>query len=295
MFAQLALALAVGSSPAEPHPVVGGSPAPGEEFSAVVRLEVPGIERFCSGTLIRPDVVLTAAHCLTPLWGPEDLTLVFDGSTRRYVEAAEIHVHPDYAGPDGGLDRFDFGYIRLTSPVDVQPLAVLTEQALWDETMAKGSEVMVVGYGEVPERTNGALDRWMVPARIRAFTETGFEFLAGGDGMDSCGGDSGGPALVAAADGTLWVAGVTSRGSKECGDGGFYGVAYHALPWLTDELDDVSLCGSSCGTCDCLDTTPLPEDGCCSTGRPDDLPWALLVLFILRRKKRPTNEKAPRD
>jgi endonuclease G len=55
--------------------------------------------------------------------------------------------------------------------------------------------------------------------------ESDYEFVAGGEGYDSCNGDSGGPAYIIV-DGQRKVAGLTSRGIKStfrpCGDGGIY-------------------------------------------------------------------------
>jgi Trypsin len=90
--------------------VVGGQSDLGNTYSNVGQLEgqfAPGQWfGFCSGTLIRSDVVLTAAHCTDFLvevgedgLGPNDLRLVFDptpdpGSTRYAVD--RIVVHPGW-------------------------------------------------------------------------------------------------------------------------------------------------------------------------------------------------------
>ena len=55
--------------------------------------------------------------------------------------------------------------------------------------------------------------------------ESDLEFTAGGNGRDTCNGDSGGPAYITA-NGVLKVAGLTSRPfrtfNQPCGEGGIY-------------------------------------------------------------------------
>ncbi len=285
------LALGLGTPSPPPLPVVGGEPAPEQEFDAVLKIGNTLVGT-CSGTLIRPDLLLTAGHCVVEGTTLETLTVSRPLSLGGgLVDIESFGAHPDMC-LDCGRDEFDFGYIKLAEPLDVPPLEIITEQVVWDSLVGDGGPVTVVGWGEVPERDGLQGERWKVELPIRGFTETGFEFVAGGAGKDSCGGDSGGPALVRGEDGGWKIAGVTARGSKPCGEGGYYGVAYHAMAWLSEEAEDPELCGAECGSCDCLDTRPPPQDGCCSTGRPIGIPWVLFALLGLRRRSR-RHEKAP--
>lgn len=61
----LALALFV-NAPA--RAIVGGAPAASDGIARSVVTIVGSHGNFCSGTLIAPDLVLSAAHCV----GPED-------------------------------------------------------------------------------------------------------------------------------------------------------------------------------------------------------------------------------
>ena len=61
------------------------------------------------------------------------------------------------------------------------------------------------------------------------------EIVAGGNGVDSCNGDSGGPAYVEV-DGEVQLAGATSRATKNftqpCGDGGIYTRVDRYVDWI---------------------------------------------------------------
>jgi endonuclease G len=63
------------------------------------------------------------------------------------------------------------------------------------------------------------------PEEAKLGFDSGLEFVAGGEGHDSCNGDSGGPAYIRVGTRTV-VAGITSRATdvatSQCGDGGIY-------------------------------------------------------------------------
>lgn len=281
----------------EPSAVVGGEPVTFEEFdeyAAVVAVVVNST--ICTGTLVEDDLILTAAHCLRGIGSANDIR-IFNGLSLNTpgVVATNFGMHPDF-DVEATRDAFDFGFISINEgSLDATPIPVVTDQQEWDEiepTLGQDGAVVLVGYGldpDAPPNSNLGIKRF-VETRVRDFTGSGFEFVAGGDGKDSCEGDSGGPALARNADGEFRLIGITARGSDPCGKGGFYGVPYHALAWVSEAIER-PLCGESCGECNCLDTAPEAEDGCGCTTRQGEGPspwWLFALAFGLRARRRST-------
>lgn len=123
---------------------------------------------FCSGTLVAPDVVLTAAHCTdfftAPVggagFGPDDLRVSFDvapDENSTYYVADHIVVHPDWltAGPCLGNSK----HLCLASPAEDIALIFLRETVsgvtpspiagpgYLDELDVTSETFTVVGYG----------------------------------------------------------------------------------------------------------------------------------------------------
>lgn len=270
--------------------IIGGEPAGDLEFPTVVAVVVNGTA-LCTGTVVAANLVLTAGHCLADL--PDTVPVaVFYGNeidAMQPVGVTSFGAHPDFCATCDE-DIYDYGYVVTASEFVAPYTPPIVTQQEWDDTMSVGTEITLVGFGDDPNAATDSIGvKRVVTTTIDRFSAEGLEFFAGGDDRDSCQGDSGGPAFVIDADGGLRLAGITSRGSSPCGDGGYYGAPYPALCWVREQTGIDFFDG---GDCAAIDTSPPPTDsgGCdCRSGEGGDNPWTglwamgLVLLAAFRR------------
>ncbi|OWF43505.1 fibrinolytic enzyme, isozyme C-like [Mizuhopecten yessoensis] len=239
--------------------IVGGAQADPNEWPWQVSLQSRSVfflppSNFCGGSLIAPDVVLTAAHCVDGT-SPSSVTVVAglhrQGSTSgsQTVPVSRIIMHPQYDNSGAGFPN-DIAVLRLSRSVSTADKTAQIVQ-LPGENMSflDNPDCWITGWGKTD--ANSGTAEVLMEARMEVISngdcEQSWSQVSGASiydthicieaqGKSACSGDSGGP-LVCRVDGKYALAGATSWGITTCeGFPSVYVRVSKYLSWINSNM-----------------------------------------------------------
>ncbi|RZA26101.1 MAG: trypsin-like serine protease [Proteobacteria bacterium] len=204
----------------------------------VALVETEGtLDEYCTGVLIAPNAILTAAHCFLEtkkhpmIYFGNSIPKLRSKTNNRFVEFGEVIIHPDFSQkrlqdydkkirklsdaakiplPKEGLD--DLAIVLFQDPhlSDFSPVAMAKDLPGDEPTHAAG-----FGCQSTECETYSSKLRKVALTFVKPLGETDMLVLSAGENRGTCTGDSGGPDFVTTSDG-LKLLSIISTGPESC-------------------------------------------------------------------------------
>lgn len=224
----------------------------------------------CTGTVVAPNLVLTAGHCVYDMstgatWPSSDFK-VFTGSVNPLADGtlslvSKVILDPGFTPvsvASGLWDDYDAALLTLTDPTSAEPIELASGSD--SDLYAAGTEAQFAGWGETSgSSTSLPAVLQTAPTVVQSqgwcANEETTVFAAPFDSADQictldtpsdatsvCWGDSGGPLVVTNSSGTPVEIGITYGGDAGCDPtyANYFTSVSAISPWVNGELSELA-------------------------------------------------------
>jgi hypothetical protein len=245
-----------GASAQRADAIIGGQVAPPGTFGYVVFVGLPvgdGTAYYCTGALVTPSVVLTAAHCAILLSNPSAFVVgtgrldLSDTSSGQVLGVNSVAIAPTWS-PTSNVG--DVALLQLSQPSSALTMPIAPQS---DETVVNqpGTTIVVAGWGLTNQTGPLPTQLHWVDLSIQSDKYCAQQFVAPqaydpasmfcasqpGSMAAACPGDSGAPAIVQWAPDQYEIVGVASmKVGTNCDPPDSFARVTFASTWLTSEI-----------------------------------------------------------
>lgn len=182
--------------------ITNGTPDDANGPTVLVVAKVGSQTGYCSGVVVSPHVVLTAAHCSTVdaaysiFLGADYNDATAKADAANTIAVAEHHPHPKY---DSAKNDNDVGVLITTSPIPRAP-ATMNHDPFVDADLNK--PIRIVGYGETGGGSKAFGQRKEANTTLAGYDPTSFAMVGT---PNICLYDSGGPTFMTRGGGEVVI------------------------------------------------------------------------------------------
>jgi trypsin len=231
--------------------VINGEATNEEEYPfAEVSVRYPNGQHMCGGSLVAPDVILTAGHCMAESVGSIQIGRYDFSNPSDTYETMTVSSKESHPSFDRQYLRYDFAVAKLSSAVQGNySLIRINNDTAFPEA---GDEVIVIGWGATDTQTwdfphvlqettvqvisNDACESFQLYGQRLYAGEIFDEMLCAYSlGTDACSGDSGGPLITRMTDRATQV-GVVSWGRGCAQYPGVYSRVSAGYEWIRSSI-----------------------------------------------------------
>jgi hypothetical protein len=222
----LSLAILLGLIPGySAQAIYKGTSALGSPY--VVQVTTPNA--WCSGTLVEPQILVTAAHCLVDFGVAVSASSIgvyppgVDTSKSSIVSRGYQIFYPQgFYNNTESIEPQDIAFVVLDKAVGSTVRPKLANYDITQQIVAQGIRIVAYGYGKLDQNNRTSIPQQMIARPIaqrnlsgfRGYQRTYINFAADENG-DTCPGDSGGPA-IAQYKGIEYLVSIHSGGRGPC-------------------------------------------------------------------------------